>query len=77
MPRFLILKTMLMFAQKLAWVRVERRREWLGPKHAKMRDKKQNHKWSSSLKIILLIQVAPILWNKQSHKHKLKQSTIK
>ena len=31
-----------------------------------IRDKKQDHKWSSSLEIILMIQVAPILWNKQA-----------
>jgi hypothetical protein len=26
--------------QSMTWVRVERRREWLGPKHAKMREEK-------------------------------------
>ena len=58
-----------MFAQKV-WlgVRVERRREGLGPKHAKMRDEESKPQWSPSLEIILMIQVAPILWNKQSHK---------
>ena len=58
-----------MFAQRvLAWVRVGRRRRMAKVLIIQeMKDKKQDHKWSSLLEIILMIQVAPILWNKQAH----------
>jgi hypothetical protein len=51
----------------LAWVRVEGRRRMAKVLSIQeIRDKKQDHKWSSSLEIILMIQVAPILWNMQA-----------
>jgi hypothetical protein len=57
-----------MFAQKvLAWVRVEGRRRMAKVLIIQeIRDKKQDHKWSSSLEIILMIQVTLILWNIQA-----------
>jgi hypothetical protein len=40
-PRFLIFENNVNVCTKsLAWVRVERRREWLGPKHAKVKEEK-------------------------------------
>jgi hypothetical protein len=51
----------------LAWVRVEGRRRMAKVLIIQeIRDKKQDHKWSFSLEIILMIQVAPILWNMQA-----------
>ena len=57
-----------MFAPKvLAWVRVGGRRRMAKVLIIQeIRDKKQDYKWSSSLKILLMIQVAPILWNIQA-----------
>ena len=40
-----------------------------------MKEEKQNHKWSSLLEIIVMIQVSPILWNEQANKQILKQSS--
>jgi hypothetical protein len=57
-----------MFAQKF-WLGLEWREEeeWLSPKQSKkMWDKETKPQWSSSLEIILMIQVALILWNMQA-----------
>jgi hypothetical protein len=57
-----------MFAQKvLAWVRVEGRRRMAKILSIQeVREKNKTTKKSSSLEIILMIKIAPVLWNKQS-----------